>query len=119
MLKAGIHGTWRTNWKPFSGTKPFRPNRSSMASTRGGTVAATAVQRIRLCARDGSPTMTAAPISGTKIMRLSVSVISLPSVRSRCRRPRPVKEHTAQHAEDDDVEVGGDGARLEVADPAA
>src|SRR5690348_11490341 len=107
-VNAGIQGTWWTNWNPWSGSKPCGLARSQIAIASDGTVAGTAVQRIRPCARDGNARMTAIPISGMKIIRLNVSVISVPSSRSRRRGPRPVEEHAPEHADDDDVEVGRD-----------
>src|SRR5580765_2852383 len=112
MLKAAIHGTWCTNWKPASSR--WNPQRSAIARISGGTLNATAVARIRLWFRDGRHSTTAIPMSGTKIMRLRISVIVCPSSRSRRHRPRPVEEHAAHNPEDDDVEIGAERPRLDV-----
>src|SRR5262249_28022765 len=109
-------GTWWTNWNPFSsGMNRCGPKSIRAESTTGGTLAATAVQRIRPCARDGSARTTAIPRSGVKIIRLKGSGLSVPSPWSRRRGPRPVEQHAAEHADDDDVEIGRDRARLDVA----
>src|SRR5262245_12275112 len=116
MLKAGIQGMWWTNWNPFSsGMNRCGPKSIRTASTTGGKLTATAIQRIRPWARDGNARTTAIPTSGMKIIKLKVSVIPVPSPCSRRRGPGPVEEHAAEHADDDDVEIGRDRARLEVA----
>src|SRR6185369_11904966 len=114
MPKGGIHEARSTNWKPVSFGLNSASRRSEYRS--GGTVAATAVQRIAPCARDGRHRMTAIPNSGTKIMRLS-KPMRRPSLGALRRHgPRPVEQHPAQHPEDDEVQVGADRTRLEIPD---
>src|SRR5262249_2223210 len=113
MLKAGIHGARRTNWKPGASAVKFR--RSQPAMNSGGRLAATDTARMRRCARDGSASTTPPATSGTKIMRVSAELMLPSFLRSRGDRPRPVEQHAAQHAEDHDVEVRADRARLQVA----
>src|SRR2546427_9817890 len=109
MLKAGIHVARCTNWKPCA---PGAKRASSTTARRsGGTLKAVAVQRMASCARDGKLSTTAIPRSGMKIIRVSrgsafMSILPRRQAgQSRCRRPRPVEEHAAQHAEEHDVEV--------------
>src|SRR5882724_994894 len=112
MLKAGIHVARCTNWKPPSGRKEWRRR---TASRSGGTLKAVAVQRMASCARDGKLSTTTIPRSGMKIIRVSRGSAFMSILPSRCRRPRPVEEHAAQHAEEHDVEVGVDRPGLHVA----
>src|SRR5215470_5927134 len=118
MRNAGIQAPRRTNWNPGATGSKWR--RSQTASSSGGTVAATPVQRIAQWARAGRQRITAIPMSGMKIIRLSTcSVMRTPFLRSRRRDQRPVEEHSPQDAEQDDVEVGVDRAALQVPHPPA
>src|SRR5262249_33756468 len=117
MLKAGIHGARRTNWKPGASGVNWRS--SQPATNSGGRLPATDTARMRPCARDGSASTTAPARSGTKIMRVSAELMLPSFLRSRGDRPRPVEQHAAEDAEDHDVEVGADRTRLEVAHAAS
>src|SRR5437773_8992679 len=117
MLKASIHVPCCTNWKACA--LGWKRASSTTARRSGGALHAVAVQRIRSCARDGRPSTTTIPRSGMKIIRVSRGSAFMSILPSRCRRPRPVEEHAAQHAEEHDVEVGVDRPGLHVAHAAA
>src|SRR5437762_2960463 len=120
MLKASIHVPCCTNWKPCA--LGWKRASSTTARRSGGALNAVAVQRMASCARDGKLSTTTIPRSGMKIIRVSrgsAFMSILPRRQSRCRRPRPIEEHAAQHAEEHDVEVGVDRPALHVADAPA
>src|SRR5882724_3023104 len=65
----GIQEKRCTNWKPAA--TGWKRTSITTARTSGGTLKATAVQRMASCARDGKLSTTAIPRSGMKIISVS------------------------------------------------
>src|SRR5688500_3973823 len=112
MSNAGIHGTFTTYC--MSVVVRSKSMKSQIAMRSGGTVKASAAERISPCAFDGKQRITNIPRIGMKIISVSTHCsIDYPLTFTSSPDLHDEDHH---HGDDDPVEVGVDATRLHVAE---